>query len=74
MFFSRAVFTILALGGLSAIASPAPVVVEKRQDVNEALHIIATLDSAVSGILPQLGEWACFGIQFPSSFNFATQY
>lgn len=74
MFFSRAVFSILAFGGLSAIASPAPVVVQKRQDVSEALDIIGTLDSTVSGILPQLGEWACFRTQFPSSFNFVAQY
>jgi hypothetical protein len=71
MFFSCAVFAILAFGGLSAVASPTPVVVEKRQDVSEVLGIIDALSGTVDGILSQLGEWARFGVAFSVPY-FAT--
>lgn len=57
MIFSRAVFAVLAFGGLSAIASPTPAVVEKRQDVSEVLGVIDTLSTTVDAILPQISEF-----------------
>ena len=61
MLFSRAVFAILAFGGLSAIASPTPVAIEERQgSASEVLVIINDLKGKVDGFLPQLGEWARF--------------
>ncbi|KAJ3524634.1 hypothetical protein NMY22_g10911 [Coprinellus aureogranulatus] len=53
MLFSRAVFAVLAFTGLSAVASPTPVI-EKRQDVSEVLGVIETLSTAVDAILPQI--------------------
>lgn len=56
MIFSRVVATLFAFGTISVLASPAPVVVEKRQDVSNVLGVIGTLQSTTGSILPQIGN------------------
>ncbi|RXW14963.1 hypothetical protein EST38_g10890 [Candolleomyces aberdarensis] len=54
MIFSRVVAALFAFGTISAVASPAPAVVEKREDVSDVLAVISTLQSTTGGILPQI--------------------
>ncbi|KDR68101.1 hypothetical protein GALMADRAFT_216006 [Galerina marginata CBS 339.88] len=59
MFASRFFVSFLAFSALSAYASPAPVVVEKRApDVSSVLAIISTLQGSTSTIVPQINALA----------------
>ncbi|PPR04822.1 hypothetical protein CVT24_007082 [Panaeolus cyanescens] len=53
MFFSRALFSLLAVGAIGALASPAPVV-EKREDVSDVLAVVGNLKATTDVILPQI--------------------
>ncbi|KAF9002968.1 hypothetical protein BDQ17DRAFT_1242765 [Cyathus striatus] len=54
MFFSRvASLTVLALGVISAAATPA--VIKKREDVSDVLAVVNTLKASTSTIIPQIG-------------------
>ncbi|KAF9002959.1 hypothetical protein BDQ17DRAFT_1326327 [Cyathus striatus] len=57
MFFSRvASLTVLALGVISAAATPA--VVKKREDVSDVLAVVNTLKASTSAIIPQIDALA----------------